>query len=168
MLKIIEYTLVSVDGVFANPGVSAFMGYRDDAYMRDGLAALMGAMRCRWAGGPMKTLPRWPGQGHPWADGLNSIKKYVLSSRLKQAYWNNSAIIRGDVVDEATKLKQRDGGNLLVYGHGLLGETLLRRNLLNVLDVSIHLMFVGSGKRLFCEGEQTKLKLVATKTFSNL
>jgi len=71
MLKIIEYTLVSVDGVFANPGVSAFMGYRDDAYMRDGLAALMGAMRCRWAGRPMKTLPRWPGQGHPWADGLN-------------------------------------------------------------------------------------------------
>jgi dihydrofolate reductase len=69
---------------------------------------------------------------------------------------------------EVTKLKQRDGGNLFVYGHGLLGQTLLKERLLDVLYISIHPIFVGPSKLLFPEGEYAKLKLVATKSFSNI
>jgi len=64
------------------------------------------------------------------------------------------------------KLKQQEGQDLLVYGHGLLGETLLKHHLLDVLDLSIHPLVVGRGKQFFREGENATLRLVATKSFS--
>ena len=64
-------------------------------------------------------------------------------SSLQTAAWNNSTIVRGDVAAEVTKLTQQDGGDLLVLGHGLLGETLLRRRLIDVLDLSIVPVIVG-------------------------
>jgi len=108
----------------------------------------------------------WPGRTHPWADRLHGIQKYVFFSKLEKADWSNSTIVRGNVVAEVTKLKQQEGANLLIYGHGLLGQTLLKECLLDVLDISIHPLFVGHGKLLFREGEDAKLKLIATKSFS--
>jgi dihydrofolate reductase len=67
-----------------------------------------------------------------------------------------------------TKLKQGEGRDLLVFGHGLLGETLLKHQLLDVLDLSIHPVVVGRGKLLFREEASAKLKLVATKSFSQI
>jgi dihydrofolate reductase len=169
MRKIIEYTLVSVDGVFAGPGIAEFMSYRDDAYIRDGLGQLLACDAMLMGRTTYESFAKvWPGRTHPWADRLNAIQKYVFSSKLERADWNNSTIIRGDVAAEVTRLKQQGGANLLVYGHGLLGETLLKERLLDVLDISIHPIFVGSGKMLFREGEHAKLKLVATKSFSNI
>ncbi len=169
MRKIIEWTLVSIDGIFAGPGVSEFMGYRDDAYIRDGVGQLLACDAILMGRTTYEDFAkRWPGRAHPWADRLNAIKKYVFSSKLERADWNNSIIVKGDVAAEVTKLKQQDGGDLLVFGHGLLGETLLKEHLLDVLDISIHPIFVGSGKLLFRDGERAKLKLVATKSFSNI
>jgi dihydrofolate reductase len=65
-----------------------------------------------------------------WADRLNGIQKYVFSSKLEKADWSNSTIVRGDVVAEVTKLEQQEGANLLIYGHGLLAQTLLKERLL--------------------------------------
>ena len=96
------------------------------------------------------------------------MKKYVFSSALERADWNNSVIVRGDVETEVTKLKEQDGGDLLVYGHGRLAETLLSRRLLDVLDLSIHPMVAGSGKLLFREGQNADMKLVAIKGFSKI
>lgn len=165
--KIIEYTLVSADGVFADEGTRRFFAYRDDAYYRDGLGQLLacGAMllgRTTYEG----FAKLWPGRDHPWADRLNAMPKYVFSSTLERADWNNSTIVRGDVVAEVTKLKEREGGNLLIYGHGLLGETLLRHRLIDVLDLSIHPVALGRGKLLFREGQNVGLKLVVAKTFA--
>ena len=67
---------------------------------------------------------------------------------------------------EVTRLKQQEGRDLLIYGHGLLGETLLKHHLLDVLDLSIHPLVVGRGKQFFREDEYTKLRLVAAKSFS--
>ncbi len=78
----------------------------------------------------------WPGRSHPWAQRLNTIRKYVFSSTLERADWTNSTIIRGDVAAEVSRLKQQDGGNLLVFGHGQLTETLLENRLVDVLDLS--------------------------------
>jgi dihydrofolate reductase len=64
------------------------------------------------------------------------------------------------------KLKQQEGGDLLIYGHGLLGQTLLRERLLDVFDISIHPLFVGRGKIPFRDGEDKQFKLIATKSFS--
>ena len=167
MRKIIEYTLVSVDGVFAEADISGFFEYRDDAYLRDGLgqllacdAMLMG--RTTYEG----FAALWPRFNHPWADRINAMPKYVFSSKLEKAEWNNSTIVRGDVVAEVTRLKQQEGRDLLIYGHGLLGETLLKQHLLDVLDLSIHPLVVGQGKQFFREGENATLRLVAAKSFS--
>jgi dihydrofolate reductase len=144
MRRIIEYTLVSVDGVFAGPGISEFMGYRDDAYFSDGLGQLQACEAMLMGRTTYEHFAKiWPGGTHPWADRLNAIKKYVFSTKLERADWNNSTIIRGDVAAEVSKLKRRGSGNLLIYGHGLLGQTLLKERLLDVLDISIHPFFWG-------------------------
>ncbi|GCE25201.1 hypothetical protein KDA_06850 [Dictyobacter alpinus] len=114
MRNIIEYTLISVDGVFAGAGISGFSEYRDDAYMRDGLgqalacdAILMG--RTTYEGFAVI----WPRRTDPWADRINAMPKYVFSSTLEKAEWNNTTIVRSDVVAEVTRLKQQEGRDLL-------------------------------------------------------
>ena len=167
MRKIIEYTLVSVDGVFAGADISGFFAYRDDAYLRDGLGQLLACDAMLMGRNTYESFAKiWPRRTDPWADRINAIPKYVFSSKLEKAEWNNSTIVRGDVVAEVTKLKQQEGRDLLIYGHGLLGETLLKHHLLDVLDLSIHPLVVGQGKQFFREGENATLRLVAAKSFS--
>jgi dihydrofolate reductase len=96
------------------------------------------------------------------------MKKYVFSSTLNDATWNNSTLVRGDVAAEVAKLKGEQGGDLLVWGHGLLGETLLKDRLIDVLDLSIHPLVVGRGKLFFRGDQKVNLKLVATKSFSHI
>jgi dihydrofolate reductase len=169
MRKIIEYTLVSVDGVFSGPALQRFLGYRDDAYLRDGLGQLLACDAMLMGRTTYEAFAKiWPGSPHPWAGRLNGMKKYVFSSTLERADWNNSIIIRGDVQTEVTKLKEQDGGDLLIYGHGLLAETLLSLGLLDVLDISVHPIVAGSGELLFREGQKVDMKLTAIKGFSKI
>jgi dihydrofolate reductase len=170
MRKIIEYTLVSIDGVFDGPTVG-FMEYRDDAYLRDGLGLLLACEAMLMGRRTYENFAKvWPSRtgAHPWAERLNGIRKYVFSSKLEKADWNNSTIVRGDIVAEVTKLKQQEGRDLLLFGHSLIGQALLKHQLLDVLDLSIHPVFAGRGGLLFREGELAKMKLVATKTFSKI
>jgi dihydrofolate reductase len=94
------------------------------------------------------------------------MSKYVFSSTLKKADWSNSSILEGDVAAEVAKLKAQVGKDLVIYGHGLLGQTLLKHQLLDELKLWIHPCFVGRGKLLFREGEKANLKLVAQKTLA--
>ena len=167
MRKIIEYTLVSVDGVFAGAALSGFAEYRDDAYIRDGLAQALACDALLMGRTTYESFAAiWPRRTDPWADRINAIPKYVFSSTLEQATWNNSTIVRGDVVAEVTRLKQQEGRDLLIYGHGLLAETLLKHHLLDVLDHSIYPLVVGQGKQFFRQDEHARFRLVAAKSFS--
>jgi dihydrofolate reductase len=167
MRNMIEYTLVSLDGVYAGAAISEFSAYRDEAYMRDGLAQALACDALLMGRTTYEDFAKvWPRRTDPWADRINTMPKYVFSSTLEKADWTNSTIVRGDVVDEVTRLKQREGGDLLIYGHGLLAEKLLKHHLLDVLDLSIHPLVVGQGKQFFREGETARLRLVATKSFS--
>lgn len=169
MRKVIEYTLVSADGVFEDPAGKGFLAFQDDSYLRDGLGVLTACDALLFGRHTYKAFAKaWPGRAHPWAKRLNAMKKYVFSSTLERAEWNNSTLVRGDAVTELTQLKQRDGGDLLILGHGVLAETLLRARLIDALDVSIHPLLVGRGKQLFREGQDVKLRMVATKTFSKI
>jgi dihydrofolate reductase len=96
------------------------------------------------------------------------MKKYVFSSTLKKADWNNTTIIPGDAAAEVAKLKAQEGPNLLIWGHTSLAEHLFRRQLVDVLDLSIHPIIVGKGKSFFREGLSANLKLVAAKSFSRI
>lgn len=167
MRKIIEYTLVSVDGVFAGADNSGFFEYRDDAYLRDGLGQLLACDAMLMGRNTYEGFAKlWPGRTHPWADRINAMPKYVFSSKLEKAEWNNSTIVRGDVVAEVNKLKQQEGRDLLIYGHGLLGETLLKHHVLDVIDLSIHPLVLGQGRQFFRQGENARFRLVAAKSFS--
>jgi dihydrofolate reductase len=167
MRNIIEYTLVSVDGVFTGADISGFFEYRDEAYMRDGLGQLLACDAMLMGRTTYEGFAKlWPVRAHPWAERINAMPKYVFSSKLEKADWTNTTIVRGDVVAEVTKLKERVGGDLLIYGHGLLAETLLRHHLLDVLDLSIYPLVLGQGKPFFRNGEHATLRLVAAKSFS--
>ena len=84
------------------------------------------------------------------------------------ADWNNSTIVRGDVVTEVSNLKQQEGGDLLVLGHGLFAETLLKHRLLDTIHLDIHPVLVGPGRPFFREGQTATLKLTAVKVFSKV
>ena len=163
MRKIIESTLVSVDGVFGDPHIWAteYFDQEAESYALDLLsvadAMLMGRRTYEFF------AAAFPHQTGEYGARINSIRKYVFSNTLKKADWSNSSIIKGDVVAEAAKLKQQDGNDLVIYGHGLHGQTLLKGHLLDELKLWIHPMLVGRGQVLFREGEKTQLKLVATK-----
>ncbi|GCE22052.1 dihydrofolate reductase family protein [Dictyobacter kobayashii] len=166
MRNVIEYTLISIDGVFAGTDTSGFFSYRDEAYLRDGLGQLLACDAMLMGRTTYENFARiWPGRNHMWAERINTMPKYVFSSMLERAEWNNSTIIRGDVVEEVTRLKQQEGGDLLIYGHGLLGQTLLKHRLLDVLDLSIHPLVLGQGRLLFRQDESAHFRLVAVKSF---
>ncbi len=169
MRKIIEYTLISADGVFSGPQIARFMDYRDDAYFRDGLGQLLACDAMLMGRTTYDSFAKlWPGRTHPWAERINTMPKYVFSSTLEQADWTNSTIVRGDVAAEVTRLKEQQGGDLLIYGHGQLAETLLQHRLLDILDLSIHPLLAGSGGLLFRDGPVVPMTLLATKSFSSI
>ncbi len=168
MRTILESTLVSLDGIYAGSAISKFAAYRDDeAYMRDGLDEALSCDALLMGRTTYEDFIRiWPRRTDPWAERINAMPKYVFSSTLEKADWNNATIVRGDVVAEVTKLKQQAGRDLLIYGHGLLGDTLLKHHLLDALSLLIFPLVLGQGKQVFQQDETATLKLVATKSFS--
>src|ERR1700691_1576644 len=123
MRKVIEWTLVSTDGSFDDPINLGFMQYQDDAYLRDGLGLLTACDAILFGRNTYQMFAKLyqGGRAHPWADRMHTVPKYVFSSTLGSADWNNSTLVEGDAVAEGTRLKQQDGGDLLVLRHGRLG-----------------------------------------------
>jgi dihydrofolate reductase len=96
------------------------------------------------------------------------VRKYVVTTTLKEPLeWNNSKLIRGEnVVEEIAGLKRQSGGDISISGSGILVRSLLRDDLLDELRLMVHPVVVGSGKRLFEEGDRIALELVDSKAFS--
>jgi dihydrofolate reductase len=113
----------------------------------------------------------WPNQKNNFAgiaDRLNSAPKYVVSSPLKKAEWNNSTIIKENLVEEITKLKQQPGQDILIFGSASLVQSLMEADLVDEYRFLVHPIIMGSGKRFFRdEMVATKLKLVKTKTLNS-
>ncbi len=83
---------------------------------------------------------------------FNKAKKYVASKTLENLEWNNSELLKGDIVEEIKKLKDGDGPELQVYGSGNFVQTLLKNDLVDELLLKIYPVTLGKGKRLFAEG----------------
>jgi dihydrofolate reductase len=97
---------------------------------------------------------------------LNSVRKYVVSSTLKKAAWNNSTIINANAVEEIAKLKQEKGGEILVTGSAALVQSLMEADLVDEYRFLVHPIVMGSGKRFFRDGNTAPLKLVEAKPLS--
>src|SRR5262249_40094240 len=108
-----------------------------------------------------------PTQAGPYADAINTIRKYVFSSTLKNADWNNSTLIRDDAVTAVTELKQKDGGDLMMYGYGRLSQTLLAHHLIDEVRFSTRPVLAGKGAAGGGNGEKLPLKLLGTTPAPN-
>jgi dihydrofolate reductase len=108
---------------------------------------------------------RWLPRSGEWANRLNSMPKYVVSSTLDEPRWRNSTVLAGDVVSEVSKLKQELDGDIVVYASTRLARTLIEHDLVDELRLMIYPVVLGAGERLFGETGGTKLlRLVRAQT----
>jgi dihydrofolate reductase len=177
--KISVGIFISLDGVMQAPGgENGFehgawqMPYADGdfmTFMLDGFATTDGLLLGRVTYDIFAaSWPHAPAE-MPIAAKLNGVRKYVVSSTLTEATWQNSVILKGDPVAEITKLKQQAGtGYLRVIGSGQLAHLLRQHDLVDEYVLWVHPLLLGSGERLFRDGGgKTQLKLVATNTFGS-
>ena len=179
MRKLIVNTFVTLDGVMQAPG-----GPEEDPdggftsggwsvnYWDDMMSQIMGESMAK----PFDLLlgrktyeifaAYWPyAKDEPGADQLNNAKKHVASRTLTKVDWNNSSLIKGDVVQELRKLKAQDGPELQVHGSSNFIQTLLKHNLIDEFRMWIFPVVIGNGKRLFDQGTiPSGLKLIESKT----
>ena len=111
---------------------------------------------------------RWPQRTGVWADRLNSMPKYVVSSTLVDPGWTNSTVLTGDAVNEVTKLKERLDGEIVLNGSGQLARALIEHDLVDELRLMVYPFVLGSGERLFPEtSDRTAMRLTGTRTVGN-
>jgi len=178
MGKIVISTNVSLDGVVQDPdgkegfgrgGWFARSGGKDtdefyamshaEAMSTATAALLLGRRTDEWFGA------RWPSRTGEWADRLNGLPKYVVSSTLQDPAWTNVTVLKGDVAEEVTRLKQELDGDILVYASYQLGHTLLEHDLVDELRLFVYPVVVGGGERLFGETSGEKLlRLTGSRT----
>ncbi len=176
MGKIVVTEFVSLDGVMEDPGGSENAGHGawtfefdrgDDGdefkldELRKAEAQLLG--RVTYEG----FAAAWPSMEDEagFAEQMNSMPKYVVSSTLQEAAWNNSTILSGDFAEEVGKLREEVDGSILVAGSARLVQGLIEHDLLDELRLMVFPVLLGSGKRLFDEsGGEHRLRLTESGT----
>ena len=109
----------------------------------------------------------WPSRNDEagFADKFNSMPKYVVSSTLENPEWTNSTVLKGDVVEEVKKLREKHDGDIVVHGSVQLAQTLIDNDLVDELRLMVFPVVLGAGKRLFGETSEKKpLRLTDSKT----
>jgi dihydrofolate reductase len=167
MRKIAAGLMVSLDGVIESP--EKWTG----PYFNDQVGQTVGALM---AAGDTLLLGRvtyetfaasFAGQSGGMADQMNNTPKYVVSSTMNTPVWQNSTLIGRDFADEISALKQQPGKNINISGSATLVSWLLRNGLLDLLDLLVFPVIVGSGKRVFAGPDgQVPLTLTGSEAFS--
>jgi dihydrofolate reductase len=152
------FTLGGWFGRFGGKDLEEWAKVETDEALR-ARALLLGRRSDEWFG------TRWAARSGEWADRLNSMPKYVVSSTLEHPVWTNSTILTGSVVDEVSKLKQNVDGEILVYASYQLARTLMEHDLVDELRLVVFPVVLGAGERLFGEaGVTTPLRLLESRT----
>ena len=167
MRKLIEHSIMTLDGVFENPGAWGYMDYKEEEWYRDGFGEVMACEAMLFGRGSFEACaPIFGQRTDAWAARMTAIKKYIFSSTMEMADWNNTTIVRGNAAAEVARLKQQDGGDLLIYGHTSLAEALFKEHLIDVFHIALYPVILGRGRRFFREGESARLRLLAAKSYS--
>jgi dihydrofolate reductase len=172
--KIVVSENVTLDGVIQDPAGDE--GFRAGGWadltgnspqlarlaLDEALAAgalLLGRRSYEWL------AARWPSRSGELADRLNSLPKYVVSASLANPAWNNSAVLKGDVLNEVSTLKQHVDGDIVIAGSFQLVRTLIEHDLVDELRLKIFPVALGAGERLFGETSDKKpMRLLGTQT----
>jgi dihydrofolate reductase len=165
MGRIVVTEFVSLDGVMEDPGGAEGFKYggwtfeiargeEGDRFKLDEAleaeALLLG--RVTYEG----FAEAWPSRSGEFADKFNSMPKYVVSSTLDEAEWNNSTVLEGDLVTAVSDLRRHHDGDIVVHGSGQLAQTLLEHDLVDELRLMVFPVVLGSGKRLFGDTSRKK------------
>jgi dihydrofolate reductase len=168
MRKIVAGLFVSLDGVVEAPERWQAPYFNDE--MGQAVASQMATADTMLLG--RRTYEEfaayWPKQGSevPFADQMNNVPKLVVSTTLTTVEWQNSTLIRDNVVEQLTKLKEQPGKNISITGSTTLVRSLLRDGLLDELALLVCPIIVGRGRRLFENlSDQVPLKLVNATPF---
>ena len=177
MGKIVISENVSLDGVIQDPAgdegfrVGGWVGLIKDSPQLNKLALdeALGAEALLLGRRSYEFFAaRWPSRSGELADRLNSLPKYVVSSTLEDPAWNNSTVLKGDVVNEVSKLKQELDGDIVVPASFQLVRTLMEHDLVDELRLKIFPVVLGAGERLFGETSDKKpMRLVDTQTIGD-
>lgn len=174
MGKLVVTEFVSLDGVFEDPGGNegtvhggwtfAFdRGADGDAFklaeLQTADAQLLGRVTYDGFAAAWPTITDEAG----FADKMNSMPKYVVSTTLKSADWTNSTVIGEDVAQAVTALKAEYAGDILVAGSGTLVRSLLADNLVDEFRLMVFPVVLGSGRRLFDGAAKTRLRLTGSQ-----
>ena len=174
MGKIVVSDNISLDGVIQDPAgdegfrVGGWVGLIKDRPQLGKLALdealgaealLLGRRSYEWF------AARWPSRSGQLADRLNSLPKYVVSSTLEEPDWNNSTVLKGDVVREVSKLKHQLDGEIVVPASFQLVRMLMEHDLVDELRLKVFPVVLGDGERLFGEtGDRKPLRLLDSRT----
>lgn len=177
MARLIVSEFISLDGVIEAPGgepshphTGWTIDYNSDqqeAYkyneIAEAAALLIGRTTYESFAGA------WPTYEGKFADKMNSMPKYVVSSTLQEPLeWNNSTVLSGDVVSAVAQLKEQEAGPILVAGSGTLTQTLVDAGLVDELRLMVFPVVIGGGLRMFSEARQKHgYTLVDTAPFSS-
>jgi dihydrofolate reductase len=163
MRKLIVSTLVSLDGVFEDP--RSWTGpYFDDQAAADSLAKLQESDAMLMGRNTYDYFaPAWSVATGAYPARVNEMKKYVFSSSLRSADWNNSTIIAEDPVKAVAQLKEQGDGHLMVYGYGRLSQTLLEHDLVDELVFAIHPIILGKGASISRPAAPKTLQLASVE-----
>ncbi|MEC3917175.1 dihydrofolate reductase family protein [Nocardia sp. CDC160] len=167
MRKIISSLFVSADGVAEAPDTWHFPYFNDEmgaaigAAMATSDAMLLGRVQYE------EFAAHWPTSDDEFAAFMNNQKKYVVTTTLTEATWNNTEIITGDIPTELKALKASEGGDIAITGSLTLVQSLLRANLLDQLQLFVHPVILGKGARWFDNLDNPiDLKLTSAETFT--
>ena len=176
MRELIVSEFVTLDGVMEAPGgeeghphtgwVFDFMGPEQERYklqeVLDAEALLLG--RVTYEG----FAEAWPARSGEFADKMNEMPKYVASTTLRNPDWTNSTVLGDGVPEEVAKLKQGEGGPILVAGSRTLVHSLMPHDLIDEYRLMVFPVVLGSGGRLFAESpNKTTLKLAGSQAFDS-
>jgi dihydrofolate reductase len=179
MGKIVISTNISLDGVVQDPDGEEGFGLGGWFFQSGGEdlkewgkvefeealgteALLLGRRSDEWF------ATRWASRTDEWADRLNSLPKYVVSSTLEKPKWSNATVLRGDVVSEVSKLKRELDGDIVVYASYQLGRTLMEHDLVDELRLFVFPVVLGAGERLFSEtSDKQPMRLVRARTIGD-
>jgi dihydrofolate reductase len=168
MRKIVSGLFITLDGVIEIP--QEWMGPWFNPELGQTIGSLMGAQDAMLLGRVTydEFAAHWPQQEGEMADTMNGSTKYVVSGTLTSADWQNTTVIPRDrAIEEITALKQQPGQNIGMTGSATLVSSLLREGLVDELHLFVFPVVLGSGKRLFREGDdKLELKLIDSAAFA--
>ena len=169
MRKLVVSQFITLDGVMEGPEKWNATYLKDEEVVCEILAdfdasdaILFGRFSYEFFGA------RWPSRSGAMADKFNQLTKYVVSTSLQKADWNNSVVVKENAVKAIEVLKMQQGKNIILFGSYRLLQTLMQEHLVDEYKVYVYPLTLGTGRRLFEHGAPAQtFKLMSAKSFAS-